>query len=159
MVWRGSTTPQDRLFACLPYLLVLIYAAPFGSFFLELLPPVEILFNALLAPLYALYGLVPFGDLIIFIALLLLVVRNDRILHFIRFNTMQALLISLVLYLGSLLMRILADVPGLSSLQEIVANTIFLGGLGMFGYAVVQCVRGMYAEIPAVSEAAYSQTR
>jgi len=38
-------------------------------------------------------------------------------------------------------------------------NTVFLGTLAAVIYSVAQSVLGRYAEIPTISEAAYSQVR
>ena len=159
MTWRGSTSIRDRIFASLPYLLPLLYGLPFGASLLSLFPLLGQLLFPLLLPVAVLYNLIPFAGLVVFFALLLLVVRNERIIHFIRFNTMQALLISIVLFLCQIIMGILANISGLGLIDMVLNNTIFLGVLGVFGYAVVQCFRGRYAEIPTLSDAVYMQVR
>jgi hypothetical protein len=45
----------------------------------------------------------------------------------------------------------------LSLLTETLYNTIFLGTLVACIYAIIQSAMGKYAEIPGISEAAYSQ--
>ncbi|MBD2021803.1 hypothetical protein H6F43_16605, partial [Leptolyngbya sp. FACHB-36] len=44
-------------------------------------------------------------------------------------------------------------------LEQTLFNTIFLGVVAAVGYAVVQSALGRYAEIPTISEAAYTQVR
>lgn len=163
MAWRGSTTVQDRIFACLAYLLPLVEVIGlllrvgiqntiFGEF-----PALQIILMPLF-PLVQIYFGIPFIGLIIFFALFLLVVRNESISHFIRFNTMQAILIDIVLFLCSLLLPILGVTRNTFAIATI-ANTIFLGVVAAVIYAVVQSVRGKYAEIPAISDAVYMQVR
>ncbi len=159
MSWRGSTTVSDRIFACLPYLLPLIDGLVFGSFLLNQFPALQVLLLPL-QPVLIIYGsLGQFGQLIVFFALFFLVVRNDKISHFIRFNTMQAILLDIVIFLGSILVRVLGQVPGTGFAIETVANTIFLGVVAAVGYSIIQSVIGRYAEIPAVSDAVYMQVR
>jgi uncharacterized membrane protein len=159
MTWRGSTTVPDRIFASLPYLLPLIDGLVFGSFLLRQFPPLQVLLFPL-QPVLIIYGsLGSFGQLIVFFALFLLVVRNEKINHFIRFNTMQAILLDIVIFLCSILVRILGQVPGTGFAIETVANTIFLGVVVAVGYSVIQSVIGRYAEIPAISDAVYMQVR
>ena len=163
MAWRGSTTVQDRIFACLAYLLPLVEVigllfrigiqnSLFGEF-----PALQIILVPLF-PLVQIYFGIPFIGLIIFFALFLLVVRNESISHFIRFNTMQAILIDIVLFLCSLLLPILGITRNTFAIATI-ANTIVLGVVAAVIYAVVQSGRGRYAEILAISDAVHMQDR
>ncbi len=111
MNWRGSTTVTDRIFACLPYLLPLIEVFAFGQFLLRDFPLLGIVFLPLL-PLLRIYYGVRYAGLILFFALWLLVVRNDKIAHFIRFNTMQAIILDIVVFLCGILTDLVKFVPG-----------------------------------------------
>ncbi len=158
MTWRGTTTPLERFFACLPYLLPVLdglrFATPFFSQF-PVLKPLLIPF----IPLLQIYSF-PFASLIIFFALFLLVVRNENISHFIRFNAMQAILIMIVLFLCSLVADyILQPVLQGGLILETLYNVIFLGMVAAVVYSVVQSALGRYAEIPTLSEAVYMQVR
>jgi uncharacterized membrane protein len=102
---------------------------------------------------------VPFAGLIIFFALFLLVVRNENISHFIRFNTMQAILIDIILILCTLILPFLAQAIRVQLVVETLFNMVFLGVLAAFVYAVAQSLLGRYAEIPTISEAVYMQVR
>ncbi|NEN90141.1 MAG: hypothetical protein F6K48_14975 [Okeania sp. SIO3H1] len=157
MTWRGSTTVQDRIFASLPYLLPLLDGLVYGRYLFQQFPPIQII-PVLLAPLLQIYRGIPFFGLIVFFALFLLVVRNENISHFIRFNTMQAILLDIILILCGLILRILAGSLG-GFILETLSNMIFIGILASFIYAVVQSVMGRYAEIPTISEAVYMQVR
>ncbi|MBW4554492.1 MAG: hypothetical protein KME59_00855 [Trichormus sp. ATA11-4-KO1] len=158
MTWRGSTTVSDRIFACLPYLLPLIEGLVFGSYLLRQFPVLTVLFIPL-SPILLIYRTVPFASLIIFFALFLLVVRNEKISHFIRFNTMQAILLNIVIFLCSILLQIVGPIPGADFAIETIANTIFLGIVVAVVYSVAQSLFGRYAEIPAISDAVYMQVR
>lgn len=158
MAWRGTTTVQERIFACLPYLLPLMHGFTFGVFLLREFPVLQYLFLPLI-PLLQIYSSIPFASLIVFFALYLLVVRNESISHFIRFNTMQAILIDVVIFLCGLLLPILAPIPGASFATQTIASTIFLGIVAAVAFAVTQSLRGKYAEIPALSDAVHMQVR
>ncbi len=158
MTWRGSISPQDRLFACLPYLLPVLdslsFAAPFFNQFPALTPVL-----LPLQPLMAIYSF-PFASLIIFFMLFLLVVRNERISHFIRFNAMQAILLMIVLFLCQLVFQYILQ-PALQGglIVETLSNVVFLGAIAAVVYSVVQSALGRYAEIPTLSDAVYMQVR
>ena len=155
MTWRGSTDAKDRFFGALVYLLPLFYALPFGKYLFAQFPFLELIFIPLI-PLTIIYSF-PFAGLIIFIILFAAVVRNSRISHFIRFNTMQAILLDILLILISLVTNFLLRGINFGLLTQTLYNLIFLGILVACIYGIVQSIMGKYAEIPAISEAAYSQ--
>jgi uncharacterized membrane protein len=154
----GSATVPDRIFASLPYLLPLLDSLVFSASFFRVFPALQVVFAPLL-PLIVIYGQVPFAGLIAFFALFFLVVRNEKVPHFIRFNTMQALLVDILLVLANLILPILSQMEGLNLLVTALASTVFLGVLAIFIFGVVQSLRGIYAEIPTLSEAVYSQVQ
>jgi Chloroplast import apparatus Tic20-like len=162
MTWRGSTTVSDRIFACLVYLLPLLDVIGFVGRILigtdSFLKPLVLVIAAPLSPLLAIYtGFIP---LIVFFALFLLVVRNESIAHFIRFNAMQAILFGIVLSLISIIWQYaLAPVFGSGLLTQTLFNAVFLGIVVAVGYSVVQSALGRYAEIPTISDAVYMQVR
>ncbi|MBE9076908.1 hypothetical protein IQ241_06300 [Romeria aff. gracilis LEGE 07310] len=165
MTWRGSTTALDRVFAALPYLLPLMATLQLGQYFISfisqfpaLVPIVQVLF-ILIAPVAAIYGAIPFAGLIVFFLLIFLVVNNTDINRFIRFNTLQAILLSFILFICSLILGILGNGLPLPFLIETLANVLFLGGLAAIVYSVVQSLMGQYAEIPTISEAVHMQLR
>lgn len=158
MTWRGSTDTKDRIFAALVYLLPLYSAFAFGIFIFQQIPFLGAALAIVLTPLAFLYSsLGSFGSLIIFFVLFLAVVRNPRISHFIRFNTMQAILIDILVYLLGLLLGFVARGLGANLVVETLFNVVFLGAFAACVYSIIQSVIGKYADIPTISEAAYSQ--
>jgi uncharacterized membrane protein len=161
MNWSSSPNLSDRIFASLPYILPITAGIPYGVQLINQFP----LFGFLLLPLSPLIrvymGLeqtIPFFGLIVFFALILLVVRNEKISRFIRFNTMQAILLSFILAVFSLILSILN--PSLlfgELIASTLANMLFLGMIVSVGYSLVQTLRGEYAEIPTISDAVHMQ--
>ncbi|MBW4676423.1 MAG: hypothetical protein KME52_21125 [Desmonostoc geniculatum HA4340-LM1] len=158
MTWRGSTTVSDRIFASLPYLLPMVEAVTFGLFLLQQFPPLAVVFAPILI-LWSFYRSVPYAGMIVFFALFLLVVRNEKISHFIRFNTMQAILLDIIIFLFSILMSIVGLVPAGGFAIQTLSTTIFLGTVAAVAYSIIQSLTGRYAEIPAISDAVYMQVR
>lgn len=165
MSLRGSTTVSDRIFACLAYLLPLLDLIVLVSGPLSLtdsvLTPLLALITLPLSPLLAFYfslgGITAF---IVFFALFLLVVRNESIPHFIRFNVMQAILFGIVLSIIGIIWRyVLMSILGTGFLTQTLFNAIFLGMVVAVGYSIVQSALGRYAEIPTISDAVYLQVR
>lgn len=137
MTWRGSTTVSDRIFACLPYLLPLVEGLIFGRYLFNQFPVLRL----------------------VFIPLFFLVVRNEKISHFIRFNTMQSILLNIVIFLCSIVLQVLTSIPGAGFAVQTISNTIFLGIVAAVVYSVAQSLLGRYAEIPAISDAVHMQVR
>lgn len=150
---------KDRTISALVYLLPLVYALPFGLALLRQFPLLSIIY-APLSPLIALQFSLPFAGLIVFFALWFGIVRSDRFSYFVRFNTMQAILLDILLIVCSLIINLLATGLGSNNLLiETLNNTIFIGTLVACFYSIVQSVRGLQADIPAISEAVSSQIR
>jgi Chloroplast import apparatus Tic20-like len=184
MTWHGRTGIKDKILASLTYLFPLVEVLRFGIFLFIQLPPLKLLFiplypalfiyNSIDAPFMAIFRF-RVASILIFFALYLLVVRNEKLIHFLRFNAMQALMLAIFAYLcGTILelMNILHVPTGfdvlLSSgqletkapiLLVVLVNAIFLTVVAACIYSIVQVLRGLYAEIPVISEAAYAQTR
>ena len=158
MTWRGSTDTKDRIFAALVYLLPLYSAFAFGDSIFQQIPFLGAALVIVLTPLAFLYSsLGSFGSLIIFFVLFFAVVRNPRISHFIRFNTMQAILIDILVSLLGLVLKFFAQGLGANLALETLYNVVFLGAFAACVYSIIQSVIGKYADIPTISEAAYSQ--
>ncbi|WP_375329543.1 Tic20 family protein [Microcystis sp. BLCC-F210] len=158
MTWRGSTDTKDRIFAALVYLLPLYSAFAFGIFIFQQIPFLGAALAIVLTPLAFLYSsLGTFGSLIIFFVLFFAVVRNPRISHFIRFNTMQAILIAILVYLLGSVLKFFDERLGANFVLETLFNVVFLGAFAACVYSIIQSVIGKYADIPTISEAAYSQ--
>ena len=171
MVWRSSNATQDRVLASLTYLIPILDVLRLGSFLFILLPPLQWLFLPLfyLAPIYSI-SLVQMG---LFFGLFIGVVRNSNCSHFLRFNTMQALLLGIfaaLLNIGlnffglsqSLLIGGYGSIGSIGVTELIIPlflSAIFVFVAGASIYAIVQSLRGEYPEIPIISQAVYNQVR
>ncbi|MDJ0649346.1 MAG: hypothetical protein QNJ60_11630 [Xenococcaceae cyanobacterium MO_188.B19] len=154
MVWRGSTDVKDRIFAALVYSIPLSIAFSFSRFVIDYVPkPLIALINIFLIPLGIIRSIIPLGDIVIFFLLFLLVVRNEKIKHFIRFNTMQSLLLDIALTLLGMGMGIL----GSNLITVVLSSVIFIITLAVCIYSIVQCALGKYPDIPSISQAVYTQ--
>lgn len=148
---------QERLLACLPYVLPMVQALPLGMDLYRRVP----LIGQLVRPLFPLFPILEGNFLIslaIFFGLLFGVVRNRSIGRFIRFNTMQALLMVIGLSLLQILFGALVPIlRGLGPLTTTMASGLFLLTFGLSIYAFVQNLQGKYTDIPVLSQAAESQ--
>jgi uncharacterized membrane protein len=156
----NNTMPwSQRLGAAAFYLIPLMESLDFGGFIFRDLPIVQYIFVPIL-PLLQVYSALPFARLIAFFGIFFGIVRSDRFSRFIRFNAMQALLISIIISVSGLILSLtqpaIATIP---LLMETLVNTLFLGVVAAAVYSMVQSCRGLQAEIPAISDAADLQSR
>jgi uncharacterized membrane protein len=162
MSWSSSPSITDRILAALPYVLPVIVGLPYGIQLITDFPIFGFLLVPL-SPLLTIYGTlqstIPFFGLIIFFALILLVVRNPNINHFIRFNTMQAILLNIILVVFSLVLSLFDPSIFGNLIVSTLNNVLFLGMLAAVGFSMVQTFRGLYAEIPTISQAVHMQVR
>ena len=154
---QSDTPVRDRIFASLVYLLPLFDGLVFGAFIFKQLNLVSVF--AILLGIYRSLPLQPFTNLILFFVFLFAIVRNPNISHFIRFNTMQAVLLDVILLLCGLVLDILGTSLQGGLITETLYNTVFLGIVAASGYAIFESLRGRYGEIPAISDAVHMQVR
>lgn len=158
---NSSAPALDRAFAALAYVMPLAAALEAGFYFERFLginaPEVLRIFQLILFPLAPLIAIENsiFG-LVIFFVLFLFVVRNTNISRFIRFNVLQALLVSIMISITLLILSAL-NLLGNNLLGETLSNVMFLGGMAIVVYSVAQSAMGRYAEIPTISDAVNTQ--
>ena len=144
----------------LPWTDACTFSHPFRN--LELLPP--LLKIALLLPAVPLLWIRTFiplglGSLLLVLALFFAVVRNPQVPYFLRFNVLQAIVVSVVLVSAGYGMAVFGCQPaGVGGFAcDTVRNTLFLGTLLLVIFAFVECIRGREPELPSLSDAVRSQ--
>ena len=99
----------------------------------------------------------PLGSLLLFLFLFLGIARNQQIPYFIRFNTMQALLINLILIIINYLTILFTLVFGNIRILETIEPIIFIATLSTIIFACIQSLRGLEADLPGISNSAKMQ--
>ena len=151
----------QRLIALLPYSLTWSDALPFGRDLFGSFPPLSALMlpampAQLLLNLGSMGGM-NLGGLLLFVLLFAAVVRNPQVPYTIRFNTLQALMLDILLVVIGLVFQLLQSLLGGGLLFRTLANTVFLGTLLVLLFTVVQVLRGKEADLPTLSEAVRMQ--
>ncbi|MCX5952246.1 MAG: hypothetical protein NTZ40_01855 [Cyanobacteria bacterium] len=151
----------QRLLALLPYSLTWSDALPFGRDLFSTFPPLSALMlpamPALLVQNLGSMGGMNLGGLLLFVLLFAAVVRNPKVPYTIRFNTLQALMLDILLVVIGLVFQLLQSLLGGGLLFRTLANTVFLGTLLILLFTVVQVLRGKEADLPTLSEAVRMQ--
>lgn len=144
-----------RALACLPYLLPLSDALPFGKYVLSEFPLIAIAIVGPVAPLLAIINVIPFGGLVVFIGLSTQT-RNTELPRFIRFSCQQAIILDIALIFPQLLGQFAGalkfSLP--ESVVEPASTTVFFAVTLSIIYSVISNARGQTPDgIPGVSEA------
>ncbi len=158
---NSSAPALDRAFSSLAYVMPLASALDASSYFFRFLaeqaPPVLAVIQQLLVPLQPLIAIEnSILGLGVFILLFVFVIRNDNISRFIRFNVLQAIVVSFTISITLYILQLLS-LTGNNLIGETLSNVMFLGGMAIVVYSVARSVMGQYAEIPTISDAVNMQ--
>ena len=146
----------QRLLGLLVYVLPWSDAIPFGQHLFLQFPVLQWLILPA-EPLLILKSGIPLnlGNLLVFFLLFLAVVRNSNVPYFIRFNTLQALLVDIVVVLISYAFVILPIGGGL--MMRTLSSTVVVGVLAVVIFALIECSRGREPDLPGLSQAVRMQ--
>jgi len=156
---EDAASPLERVCAILPYALPLSDVFTWGRYLFAAFPLLALPF----VPLFPVMQLLnaPFVSFGVFIALSVFVTRNPSLPRFVRYNTMQAIYLDIVLIFPQLLGSINSAITGgtvAPELAEVGSNTVFYAVMGAILYSAIKSAFGKYPnEIPLISEAVDSQ--
>jgi len=88
---------QDKLKACIPYVLPLLDGDFFGSYIYDRIPPLKFLHELLLSPFVSIFDKIPFVGIILLVILSIRKRNTNGISCMVWFNAQQAVLIDVVL--------------------------------------------------------------
>ncbi|KAK9141246.1 hypothetical protein Scep_010927 [Stephania cephalantha] len=154
----NQTVPAtDRLISAVSYFLPFFNGLQYGRYLFVQYPQLGLLFDPIF-PLLSLYRSVPYASFVAFFALYLGVVRNPSFSRFVRFNSMQAVVLDVLLALPLLLQRVFNPGRGLGlRLMVLGYNSMFVFIGACFLYGLVSCVLGRTPYLPFVASAADRQ--
>ncbi len=149
-------TLWEKLISSLLYIIPWADAIKYGSEIYYNFPITKLLiFPAL--PIIFIQDSLPFGNLLFFLILFLGVARNYKLPYFLRFNTMQTLLINLILIIFNYLNILLNQLFGALKIFVTIESIIFIATLTTIIFAFTQCLRGVEPDLPGISNSAKMQ--
>ncbi len=104
-------------------------------------------------PIFFLERGIPFGSLLIFFLLFLGVTRNPKIPYFLRFNTLQALLLDIGLIVISYAFQILLGPFSADLIPRALSSTVLVGVLTIIVFTTIECFQGKEPDLPGISQA------
>ena len=100
---------------------------------------------------------IPFGNLLLFLAIFIGLVRNSKVSYFLRFNALQSLLINIGIIIVSFILEIIFS-PFLNSLIiRTLSSTLLISLFSVIVYCVWSCTQGNEPDLPIISEATKMQ--
>ena len=157
---EGKTRPAPylRILSCLPFMIPVMGTIAFTHSAYEMMPIFKHAMTFFAPPMQLFYGnqFIPF---VTFFALFLLVVRNEKMPYFVRYCTMQAILLDICCMLGGLIMQYMPIFVMVSVLGEWMELCIFVNSFFALGYSIFNALQGLIPEAPLISEAVYAQVQ
>ncbi|CAF1698908.1 BnaC03g14110D [Brassica napus] len=152
-----SVDASDRLISAVCYFYPFFDGIQYGKFIITQYQPFQILIQPLFPAIKA-FKSFPFNGFLIFITLYFVVVRNQNFSRYVRFNTMQAIVLDVLLIFPDLLERSFNPTDGFG-LDVVMSldSTVFLFLLVSLIYGFSACLFGLVPRLPIVADAADRQ--
>ena len=100
---------------------------------------------------------IPFGSLLLFLAIFIGLVRNSKVSYFLRFNALQSLLINICIIIISFIFQIFFSPFGNSLIIRTFSSTLLISLFSIITYCVWSCTQGNEPNLPVISEATKMQ--
>ncbi|CDP13718.1 unnamed protein product [Coffea canephora] len=153
----NSADAPDRLISAICYFFPFFDGIQYGKYVITQFAPVQALVQPLV-PAIKVFKAFPLNGFLVFLTLYFVVVRNTNFSRYVRFNTMQAIVLDVLLIFPDLLERTFnpRDGVGLDLLMSF-DSTVFLYLLVCLIYGSSSCLLGQLPRLPLVAEAADRQ--
>ncbi len=100
---------------------------------------------------------IPFGNLLLFLAIFIGLVRNKKVSYFLRFNALQSLLINIGIIIINFIFQIFFSPFGNSLIIRTFSSTLLISLFSMIIYCVWSCTQGNEPNLPGISQATKMQ--
>lgn len=152
-----SADAPDRLISAVCYFYPFFDGVQYGKYVINQFAPLQVLVQPLVPAIRVFKGF-PLNGFLVFLTLYFVVVRNPNFSRYVRFNTMQAIVLDVLLIFPDLLERSFNPRDGLGlDLVMSLDSTVFLFLLVCLVYGSSSCLLGQIPRLPIVAEAAERQ--
>ena len=100
---------------------------------------------------------IPFGSLLLFLAIFIGLVRNSKVSYFVRFNALQSLLINIGIIILSFIFEIIFSSFTNSLIIRTFSSTLLITLFSVILYCVWSCTQGNEPNLPGISQATKMQ--
>ncbi|XP_058219126.1 protein TIC 20-v, chloroplastic-like [Rhododendron vialii] len=150
----SQTDPADRLISAVTYFFPFFDGIQYGKYVITQFTPIQTLVQPLIPSIRA-FNSIPFNGFLVFITLYFVVVRNPNFSRYVRFNTMQAIILDTLLIIPDLVVRGFNPKDGIGlDFMMSLDSTVFLYLLVCLVYGFGSCLFGQVPRLPIVADAA-----
>tara|TARA_B100000965_G_scaffold257832_1_gene217245 strand:+ start:1045 stop:1503 length:459 start_codon:yes stop_codon:yes gene_type:complete len=100
---------------------------------------------------------IPFGNLLLFLAIFIGLVKNNKVSYFLRFNALQSLLINIGIIIISFVVEIIFSPFANLLIIRTLSSTLLISLFSIITYCVWSCTQGNEPNLPGISEATKMQ--
>ena len=100
---------------------------------------------------------IPLGNLLLFLAIFIGLVRNSKVSYFLRFNALQSLLINIGIIILSFIVEIFLSPFANSLIIRTLSSTLLISLLSIITFCIWSCTQGNEPDLPGISEATKMQ--
>ncbi|KAL7130802.1 hypothetical protein ABFS83_13G157400 [Erythranthe nasuta] len=152
-----SADAPDRLISAITYFYPFFDGVQYGKYVITQFSPLQAFIQPLV-PAIRVFKSFPFNGFLVFLTLYFVVVRNPNFSRYVRFNTMQAIVLDVLLIFPDLLERTFNPRDGVGlDLMMSLDSTVFLFLLVSLIYGSSSCLLGQLPRLPIVADAADRQ--
>tara|TARA_B100000579_G_scaffold437204_1_gene465630 strand:- start:445 stop:909 length:465 start_codon:yes stop_codon:yes gene_type:complete len=141
---------------------ILIYTIPwsnsltFSNYLFNQFPSLKFLIIPAI-PILLIENIIPFANIIIFLLIFSLIIRNYNVSYFLKFNALQSILITILLFIIGILFDIVLEPLNNYFILKFFCDFIFIVSLSIISFCMYQSLREKYADLPFISEAVKAQ--
>ena len=147
---------RDKILGILLYMVPWTDCLIFGNHLYIKYPFIQII-QLPAIPIIILERFLPFGNLLIFLAIFIGLVRNNKMSYFLRFNGLQSLLINIGVIIISFIYQIVFSPFGNSLIVRTFSSTLLISLFSMIAFCVWSCTQGNEPNLPGISQATKMQ--
>ena len=108
-------------------------------------------------PILLIERLIPFGSLLLFLAIFLGLVRNSKVPYFLRFNALQSLLINIGIIIVNFIFEIIFSPFFNSLIIRTFSSTLLISIFSVIVFCIWCCTKGNEPDLPGISQATKMQ--
>ena len=149
-------SPGARILGVLLYMIPWSDSLSFGNH-LYLKYPFTQIIQVPAIPIILIERSIPFGSLLLFLAIFFGLVRNSKVSYFLRFNALQSLLINIGIIIASFIFEIIFSPFANSLIIRTLSSSLLISIFLMIIYSVWSCAQGNEPNLPGISQAAKMQ--
>ena len=146
----------EKIFGILLYMLPWSDCLKFGNHLFIKYPFIQII-QIPAIPIFLIERSLPFGNFLIFLAIFIGLVRNNKVSYFIRFNALQSLLINIGIIIISFIFEIILNPFYNSLVVRTFSSTLLISLFAMIIYCAWSCTQGNEPDLPIISQATKMQ--